>query len=90
MRHDALLATRAAVRQQAWGQRGATALHGIKGSGVAGQDRCLILPQVIGLKALDDGAEGNHLTAPQCSVKRLIKLLMRVLASSLVWRVRWV
>ena len=90
MRHDALLATRAAIRQHARGQVGAAALHGIKGSSVAGQDRGLILPQVIGLKALDDGAEGNHLTAPQCSVKLLIKLLMRVLACSLVWLVRWV
>ena len=90
MRHDALLATRAAVRQQAWGQRGATALHGAQGLAVARQDCGFVLVQEVRLKLTDDAGQCDHLTAPQCSVKRLIKLLMRVLASSLVWWVRWV
>ena len=33
----------------------------------------LVLRQVGRLKTLDDGCEGNHLTVPQSSVKRLIK-----------------
>jgi hypothetical protein len=57
---------------------------------VAGQKRVPILAQVRRLKAGDDRGEGNHLTAPHWIEKRRIKALMRALAWSLVWRVRWV
>jgi hypothetical protein len=57
---------------------------------VAGQDRGGILLEIIRFKAGDDGREGNHLTAPHWIVKPLINALMRALAWSLVWLVRWV
>ena len=49
-----------------------------------------ILPEVVRFKAADDVGEGNHLTDPHWIEKRLIKVLMRALAWSLVWLVRWV
>ena len=83
-------ATSTDSNQHAWGQRAATALHGAKRSGVAGQDGGAVLAQVVRLKALDDGGNSDHLTSPQCSEKLLIKALMRTLAWSLAWLVRWV
>jgi hypothetical protein len=44
------------------------------------QDGVLVLRQVGRLKTLDDGCEGDHLTDPQSTVKRLIKASMRALA----------
>lgn len=91
VRHQALLATRVAARQHAQRQRAAaTTLHGAQGLAVAGQDRTLVLVQEVRLKALDDGGQRNHVTAPQCRVKLFIKVLMRTLAWVLVWLVRWV
>ena len=49
-----------------------------------------ILVKEVGLRALDDGCQRDHLTHAQCSVKLFIKVLMRTLACSLVWLVRWV
>jgi hypothetical protein len=90
MRHDALFVTGAAVRQHARRQRGAAALHGREGLALAGQQRVRILLEAVGFEAGNDGSQRNHLTAPHWIEKRCIKALMRVLAASLVWLVRWV
>ena len=90
MRYHPLLATGAALGQQAWGHWGATARHGSQGLGVAGQAGGAVLAQVVRLKAFDEGGETDHLTTPQCTEQPLIRALLRALAWSLVQVVRWV
>lgn len=90
MRHDALVVTGTALRQHARRESGTAAPHDGKGLALTGQQHMRILRKAGAPETIDDRRKRNHLTAPQRIAKRSIKALMRSLAASWVWLVRWV
>ena len=85
MRHQALLATTGALGQHLGAETAAAGLHGLEGFELAGQQTVLVLGQELRLEAGDDvGQRDRHLTAPQPTLKRLIRPSMRWLASASV------
>ena len=90
MRDDGLLAAVQAFRQH-FRAHGATAVFDrLKGLPLAGEQPVPVALQKIGLEGFNDVGEADHFTPPQPIEIWSIRWLMRSLALSLVWSVRWV